>query len=62
MPELILHDKTGFLVNTINEAVTAVARLASIERKDCREWVMGNFSKEKMTEDYLEVYRRILNN
>jgi glycosyltransferase involved in cell wall biosynthesis len=60
MPELIVHEKTGFLVNTIDEAVNAVQQLSSLSRKACREWSAANFSQEKMTEDYLEVYHKIL--
>jgi glycosyltransferase involved in cell wall biosynthesis len=61
MPELILDKKTGFLVNTIEEAAAAVARLPLINRNDCREWSSTSFSTEKMTDDYIAVYKRILN-
>ena len=62
MPELILHEKTGFLVNTISEAVEAIGNIKSIDRKDCREWAISKFSREKMIDGYLEVYHKILNN
>lgn len=60
MPELILDNKTGFLVNTIEEAADAVTQISSINRYDCRQWSASAFSTEKMTDDYIEVYRRIL--
>lgn len=60
MPELIQHEKTGFLVNTVDEAVAAVARLNEIDRSSCRSWAVGKFSKEKMVEDYLALYHQIL--
>ncbi|NHE59207.1 glycosyltransferase family 4 protein [Cyclobacterium plantarum] len=60
MPELILDGKTGFLVNTIEEAVAAVYRIESISRDYCREWALLKFSRERMTENYLQVYHRIL--
>ena len=60
MPELILHEKTGFLVNTTKEAVKAVANIKSISREACREWALSKFSREKMIEGYLEVYKNIL--
>ena len=61
MPELIFHEKTGFLVNTIDEATEAIENIKSIDRKYCREWAFSKFSKEKMTEEYLKVYMQVLN-
>ncbi len=61
MPELILDGKTGFLVNTIEEAVEAVNNIKLIERRYCREWAASKFSRQKMIEGYLEVYEKILN-
>lgn len=60
MPELIIPGKTGFLVHTVDEAVVAVDKLNSINRHECRQWVMDSFSKEKMAADYLSVYEQIL--
>lgn len=60
MPELIIDKKTGFLVNTIEGAVNAVLKVKNINRKDCREWAITAFSKEKMIEGYLQVYNLIL--
>jgi glycosyltransferase involved in cell wall biosynthesis len=61
MPELILDEKTGFLVNTINEAVERVNNIKLINRENCSEWAASKFSRQKMTEGYLEVYKKILN-
>lgn len=60
MPELIQHEKTGFLVNTVDEAVTAVEQLKKINRKDCYGWASSQFSCDKMVGDYLGLYERIL--
>jgi len=60
MPELILDGKTGFLVNTTEEAVNAVNQTTGIGRKACYDWAKQKFSKEKMVEDYLAVYHQIL--
>ncbi len=60
MPELINNGKTGFSVNSIEEAVEAIDRLESIDRKDCREWSMSKFSSDKMVDDYLKLYEKIL--
>jgi glycosyltransferase involved in cell wall biosynthesis len=60
MPELIKDKETGFLVHTIDEAVAAVEELRHIDRKNCREWSLSKFSSEKMVQDYLELYKKIL--
>jgi glycosyltransferase involved in cell wall biosynthesis len=60
MPELIRHEKTGFLVSTVEEAVHAVTQTAGINRQYCSEWATQKFSKEKMVEDYLALYHQIL--
>jgi len=60
MPELIQDSKTGFLVNSIEDAIIAVQHLTDIDRKDCYDWAKRKFSKEKMVEDYLALYHQIL--
>jgi glycosyltransferase involved in cell wall biosynthesis len=61
MPELIKHEKTGFLVNTVDEAVEAVNDLSQINRSDCYDWATSQFSSDKMVSDYFELYLQILN-
>jgi glycosyltransferase involved in cell wall biosynthesis/quercetin dioxygenase-like cupin family protein len=61
MPELIEDEKNGFLVNTIEEAIAAVARIGEIDRAECRRRVERDFTIERMTEQYIEVYQQILN-
>jgi glycosyltransferase involved in cell wall biosynthesis len=60
MPELIKDEKTGFLVNDIDEAVEAVDRVNSIERLECYNWAVSQFSCDKMVGDYLKLYNQIL--
>jgi len=60
MPELILDGKTGFLANTIEDAVEAVKNINLIDREYCREWANSKFSRQKMIEGYLDVYKKIL--
>jgi glycosyltransferase involved in cell wall biosynthesis len=59
MPELIEHEKTGFLVNTVDEAVAMVNNLSYINRAYCREWAVSKFSAEKMVDDYWGLYNTI---
>jgi glycosyltransferase involved in cell wall biosynthesis len=60
MPELIKDAETGFLVDTVDEAVEAVGRLTEINRIDCCNWADSQFSKDKMVADYLKLYEKIL--
>ena len=60
MPEVIRHEVTGFLVEGVEEAVAAVARLGELDRRACRRWVGERFSQRRMVHDYLEVYERVL--
>ena len=60
MPELIQSGESGFLVNTVTEAVEAVARIDTIDRADCRRHVEKHFTVERMIREYTHVYEAIL--
>jgi glycosyltransferase involved in cell wall biosynthesis len=60
MPELIKEGETGFLVNTIDEAVDAVEKIKHLNREDCYTWASSQFSCDKMAADYLNLYKQIL--
>ena len=62
MPELIQHEKTGFLVNSYEEAVNVLQYINKIDRAYCRKWAESKFSKDRMINDYVKVYKKILNN
>ncbi|SEL33553.1 glycosyltransferase family 4 protein [Parapedobacter koreensis] len=60
MPELVVDGKTGFLVSNTEEAVSAVANLSGLSRQDCARWAQTMFSRKKMVDSYVDVYRHIL--
>jgi len=60
MPELIDHGVTGFLVDSVDEAVAAIARIGEIDRAACRAAVMARFTVDRMADAYLGLYRSIL--
>jgi glycosyltransferase involved in cell wall biosynthesis len=60
MSELVVEGKTGFLVNTVDEAVEKIKSLKQIIRGYCRQWAEKKFSKEQMVDNYLNVYKKIL--
>ncbi len=61
MPELIEHGVTGFLVDTPDKAVAAIERVGELDRAACRRAVADRFSVARMADDYIALYRRILN-
>ncbi|MGI5881060.1 MAG: glycosyltransferase family 4 protein [Syntrophomonadaceae bacterium] len=60
MPEVIKEGKSGFLVDTVEEAVQALARIATLNRNHCRQWVEERFTQKRMVDDYIVVYNKIL--
>ncbi len=60
MPELVLDGKTGFLVNTPDEAILAVQKLSTISSRECRAHAIEKFSIQKMIDSYVEVYETTL--
>src|SRR5438105_7853888 len=59
VPEVIDDGVTGFIVDSLNDAVQAVARTASLSRRRCREMFEERFSVERMARNYLRLYWRI---
>jgi glycosyltransferase involved in cell wall biosynthesis len=60
MPELIENGKSGFLVNNVDEAIEAVARIEDIDRADCRRRVERRFTIDRMIDEYVQVYETVL--
>jgi glycosyltransferase involved in cell wall biosynthesis len=58
--EVIADGQTGFLVNSVDEAIDALPGLARIDRSACRDRVRRLFSIETMVEGYEAVYRTVL--
>ena len=60
MPELVRDGENGFLVDTLEEAVAAVEATAALDRHAVRASVVKHFAVERMVDEYLEVYRRVV--
>lgn len=60
VPEVVEHGRTGFIVNSIEEAVRAVERLGELDRCHCRQRFEERFTVERMAAEYVEVYRGLL--
>ncbi len=57
--EVIEDQVTGFLVNSVDEAVEALSRIPQIDRNACRKRVERLFSREAMVHSYERVYDMI---
>lgn len=55
-PEVVVDQKTGFLVNSISEMVDAMAKAPKLDRQACRTHVEQNFTAQKMTLGYLQIF------
>lgn len=60
MPEVVADARTGFLVSSIEEAASRLPRVKDLHRADCRKWVEEKFSVERMVQEYIRVYEKIL--
>jgi len=60
VPEIITDKVTGFLVDDLASAVACVDRIPEIDRRTCRAVFEQKFSVERMTSDYVTLYRRFV--
>jgi glycosyltransferase involved in cell wall biosynthesis len=60
MPELLTHGTTGFLVDSLPDAVDAVSRIGEIDRRACRLEVEQRFTAQRMVADYAELFTGIV--
>jgi glycosyltransferase involved in cell wall biosynthesis len=59
VPEIIDDGVTGFIVDNLNDAVIAAAKVGDIDRRECRRVYESRFDVTRMARDYVEVYRRL---
>jgi glycosyltransferase involved in cell wall biosynthesis len=60
VPEVLEDGVTAHIVDTLEQAVHAVGRIGELSRKKCRLVFEERFTAERMTRDYLAIYRRLL--
>ena len=59
VPEVLVEGLTGYIVESVPEAVNAVSRLDQLNRCECRRVFEERFTDERMARDYLRVYERL---
>jgi glycosyltransferase involved in cell wall biosynthesis len=57
IPEIVVDGSTGFLCDSVEDAVGRVPQLAQLERRACRERVESTFSLERMIDRYAGAYQ-----
>jgi glycosyltransferase involved in cell wall biosynthesis len=60
VPEVIENGVSGFLVETIDEAIQAVKEIPRLSRKRCREIFEERFTVTRMAKEYLAVYENLI--
>lgn len=58
-PEIVVHGRTGFLVEQLDEMVRSIPRIDEIDREAVRLHVVRHFSATAMAENYLHVYEQV---
>jgi len=59
MPELIENGVTGFLVDDLDQAVTAVDSTDAVDRAGIRQHAVAQFGRGRMVDAYLEAYASV---
>jgi glycosyltransferase involved in cell wall biosynthesis len=60
VPEIVEDGKTGYIVNTIQGAVKALERVASLDRRRVAKRASERFCARRMALDYVRLYERCI--
>jgi glycosyltransferase involved in cell wall biosynthesis len=60
MAELIDHGSTGFIVEGLSDATTAVSLAGDVDRAAVRARAASRFDRASMIDRYVDVYREML--
>ncbi len=58
-PEVVEREKTGFIVETVEEMAAAMKEVGKISRAACRRRVEENFSVERMVDGYEKIFLKL---
>jgi glycosyltransferase involved in cell wall biosynthesis len=60
LPELVKHEKTGFLAQNLDEMVAYIGRIDKLDRRGVRLYAEEHFSVQAMTERYVSIYSTLV--
>jgi glycosyltransferase involved in cell wall biosynthesis len=59
VPEVLEQGVTGYIVDSIDEAVAVMKQVDGFDRKRCRAVFEQRFTATRMARDYVHVYRTL---
>jgi glycosyltransferase involved in cell wall biosynthesis len=59
VPEIVTDGVSGYIVDTVEEAVAAVRRITTLDRAKVRAEFERRFTVERMAREYLEIYQAV---
>ena len=60
VPEIVDEGVSGYIVDSVDDALPAVQAAAALDRRACRARFEQRFTAARMASAYLEVYRRLI--
>src|SRR5260221_1902843 len=60
VPEVIDDGKSGFIVNSVDEAIRAVEKLHLLPKRNARNCFEERFTVERMARNYIEIYQKMI--
>ena len=58
--EIIDHGVTGFVVEDLDQAITATRQVDALDRRICRQQFDERFTATRMADDYVQVYTQLV--
>lgn len=58
-PSIVADGKSGYLVENVEEMISALEHIDLLDRKQVRAYVQENFSAQSMVEKYIHIYQRV---
>lgn len=59
VPEVMVDGVTGFIVNSVEEAVASVRRCSLLDRAACRQVFQERFTSGRMADEYVALYEKV---
>lgn len=60
MPEIVVHNQTGFICSSIDQIKDAIKNIDNIRPEDCRHRVEENFTYQSMAKKYIKLYKKLV--
>jgi glycosyltransferase involved in cell wall biosynthesis len=60
VPEIIDEGRSGYIVNSIEEAIDAAKKISALDRSLVRHCFEQRFTAKRMTKDYVAIYQKLV--